>query len=354
MPTEVISEKNFPLTCSVIIPVCRGGTKFGECLSSAMAAIQEGDEIIVVADGEGDGSWRVAEQMSVRVVNLEATSGPGRARNAGAEASKSDILFFIDADVTIPSDSVERVRSIFEKEKDLAALIGSYDEEPAEANFHSLRGNAASDGSSPYGGPIQASDGSFYGTTEGGGLRFVGVAYRIAAPEVQLAGVVSRKQHGTAGIFDVDLTNGGIECRSGGDNGDYTLVFTFANPLTNVDLAAVSSGAGSVVSSAIGSDAHQYIVTLTGVTNAQQLGVALSNVHDAAGNVSNSISATMNTLVGDTTADRFVNSGDIGQTKSQSGIAVTSSNFREDVTADGFINSGDIGLVKSKSGTALP
>ena len=102
-----------------------------------MAAIRKSDEIIVVADGEGDGSWRMAEQMGARVVKLPARSGPGRARNVGAEASQCDILFFIDADVIIPPDSIERIRSIFETEKDLAALIGSYDEEPSEANFHS-------------------------------------------------------------------------------------------------------------------------------------------------------------------------------------------------------------------------
>lgn len=62
----------------------------------------------------------------------------------------------------------------------------------------------------------------------------------------------------------------------------------------------------------------------------------------------------MSVLLGDTTADRFVNSGDIAQTKSQSGNTVTISNFREDVTTDGFLNSGDIALVKSKAGTALP
>lgn len=136
-PAEHSSERNASLTCSIIIPVSRGGTNFAKCLSSAMAAIQKGDEIIVVADGEGDGSWRIAEQMGARVVKLPARSGPGRARNVGAEASQCDILFFIDADVIIPPDSIDRIRSIFETEKDLAALIGSYDEEPSEANFHS-------------------------------------------------------------------------------------------------------------------------------------------------------------------------------------------------------------------------
>jgi len=136
-PAEQSSGANASLSCSVIIPVWCGGTNFAKCLSSAIAAIQRGDEIIVVADGEGDGSWRIAEQMGARVVQLPTKSGPGRARNTGAETSESDILFFIDADVIIPPDSIERIRSIFETEKDLAALIGSYDEQPYEANFHS-------------------------------------------------------------------------------------------------------------------------------------------------------------------------------------------------------------------------
>ncbi len=38
------------------------------------------------------------------------------------------------------------------------------------------------DGTGPYGGPTQAHDGSFYGTTEGGGLSYVGVAYRLEGP----------------------------------------------------------------------------------------------------------------------------------------------------------------------------
>jgi hypothetical protein len=61
----------------------------------------------------------------------------------------------------------------------------------------------------------------------------------------------------------------------------------------------------------------------------------------------------MGVLVGDTNADRAVNSGDISQTKSQSGHAVDGSNFREDLNVDGAIDSADISLVKSKSGTGF-
>src|SRR5436190_15358706 len=94
---EHSSELNASLTCSIIIPVSCGGTNFEKCLSSAKTAIQKGDEIIVVADGEGDGSWRIAEQLGARVVKLPARSGPGQARNVGAEISKCDILCFIAA-----------------------------------------------------------------------------------------------------------------------------------------------------------------------------------------------------------------------------------------------------------------
>ena len=178
------------------------------------------------------------------------------------------------------------------------------------------------------------------------------------APNLPPPNVVSRKTHGTAGTFDIDLPltgNPGIECRSAGSNGAYTMVFRFANPITNIGGSSVTSGTGSVVSNNIdSSDAHSYIVNLTGVTNAQTITVSVTNVTDSAGNFSSAVSASMSVLIGDTTGDGFVNSADISQTKSQSGQAVTGSNFREDVNADGFINSADISLVKSESGTALP
>ena len=177
----------------------------------------------------------------------------------------------------------------------------------------------------------------------------------FASTPVQLVDVVSKMTHGNAGAFDVDLTNGnGIECRSGGANDDYTLVFTFSNTLTNVDRARVTHGTGSVSNSYIDSDAHNYIVNLTGVSNAQSITITLNNVTDSAGNFSSAVSANMGVLVGDTNTDRFVDSADIAQTKSQSGNAVNGSNFREDVNGDGFIDSADIALVKSKSGAALP
>lgn len=62
----------------------------------------------------------------------------------------------------------------------------------------------------------------------------------------------------------------------------------------------------------------------------------------------------MDVLLGDTTANRTVNSSDIGQTKANSGQTTAGSNFRSDVTVNGSINSSDIGSVKAQSGTSIP
>jgi hypothetical protein len=162
---------------------------------------------------------------------------------------------------------------------------------------------------------------------------------------------VSRKIHGTAGTFDVGLPlvgTPGIECRSGGATNDYQMVITFGGPVT-FSRAQVSQGTGTAASTS--TSGNQVFVNLTGVTNAQTIKVTLLAVTDGTG--TNNISIPMSVLTGDTNGDGFVDSADIGQTKSQSGSPVATANFREDLNVDGFIDSADIGFAKSKSGTAL-
>jgi hypothetical protein len=166
---------------------------------------------------------------------------------------------------------------------------------------------------------------------------------------LQAIGAVSRKTHGTAGVFDVPLPN--IESRAGGANGDHTLVFTFNNPITSGS-ASVSSGAGSVVGSPTFSG-NTMVVNLTGVTNAQSVTVNLTNMTDSFGQTLASTSRTIGFLAGDTNGDAVVNGGDAIQTRSRSGQDTGAANFRSDVNADGVVNSGDTIAVRSRSGTGL-
>ena len=167
------------------------------------------------------------------------------------------------------------------------------------------------------------------------------------APLPALTRVVSRKTHSAAGDFDIDLTSGsGIECRSGGANSAYTMIFTFNVPVTNC-------GVTNIGSTSTGPNANQCTVQLSNVPNQQYTTVQLTGVLDNAGHPTNA-TGIMGLLVGDTTANGLVNSADVTATQQQSGQPLSQSNFREDVTVNGLINSADVTAVQQKSGTALP
>jgi Dockerin type I domain len=187
----------------------------------------------------------------------------------------------------------------------------------------------------------------------------------IPTPQVQLNAVVSRKVHGSAGPFDLDLPisgSAGVECRSAGANGDYTLIFTFANPLTDVGDVNASASGGGPAPGATGmidnADAHRYIVSLSNVPNAQYTTVNLTNVTDSVGNFSASIQTTMGVLLGDVNGDGQVDSSDLLKVKQQVLQPVNdnpgTSNFREDVNTDGNLDSGDLLITKRQALTGLP
>ena len=123
------------LTISVIIPVHNGGENFRRCLSSLKEAFPPANEIIVVADGDTDDSWKLAEAFDAQVLRIPVRRGPAHARNLGAKVARGDILFFIDADVVLPPDAIGKIIDVFQRQSDLVALFGSYDDSPGANNF---------------------------------------------------------------------------------------------------------------------------------------------------------------------------------------------------------------------------
>ena len=130
---------------------------------------------------------------------------------------------------------------------------------------------------------------------------------------------------------------------------NHQMVVTFAVPVT-VQSVSVTTGTGSVSSFTVSSNV--VTVNLTGVTNAQRLGVTLHNVCD--GTNQGDVLIPMGVLSGDVNGNGTVSAADVALTKAQVGHAVGGSNFREDVNANGVLNAIDVAIVKSKTGTALP
>src|SRR5687767_14377667 len=120
---------------SVIVPVYNGEKFLRSCLDALNNCSLPASEIIVVDDCSTDNSAEISQQLGATVLRMPSQSGPGGARNLGAQNSRNEILFFVDCDVVVRSDSVQRVADVFLKDPDLAAVFGSYDDEPAEENF---------------------------------------------------------------------------------------------------------------------------------------------------------------------------------------------------------------------------
>jgi hypothetical protein len=187
---------------------------------------------------------------------------------------------------------------------------------------------------------------AFYATEIAAHRRF------IESTVMQLMHVVSRKTHGNAGTFDVDLPisgSPGIECRSGGATNDYTLVFTFANNVS-AQSASVTAGAGSATNFTV--LGNIVTVTLTGVTNVQTITAKLTGVSDGTNN--SDVEVEMGVLVGDVSGNGVVSNGDVSLVQAQVAQPVTLSNFRDDVNANGVISNGDVSLAQALVGTTLP
>ena len=173
------------------------------------------------------------------------------------------------------------------------------------------------------------------------------------APALTLNTAVSRKTHGAAGDFDIDLPlvgTPGVECRNA--NPGHTLVFTFTNNVVSGS-ASVTSGTGSVSGSPTFAG-NTMTVNLTGVPDAQTVAVTLSGVTDSFAQVMPNTVVNAAFLLGDATGNAAVTATDISQVKGQSGIAVGAGNFRNDLTANGTINAVDVSIAKSSSGHSVP
>lgn len=178
--------------------------------------------------------------------------------------------------------------------------------------------------------------------------------YLGSSGSFSLTSAVSRKTHGAAGTFDIPLPltgEPGVECRTSG-GGRYSFVFTFSSNVVS-GTATVTTGIGSVAGSPVFSG-NTMIVNLAGVIDVQKIGVTLSNVTSSNSQVLPNTTVNANVLIGDTTANKTVDSSDVSLTQSQVGQPVTSANFREDVRADGAINNPDVRLVRADVGHSLP
>ena len=113
---------------TVVVPARDAVATLPRCLDAVQAALARRGTCIVVDDGSSDDTAATAGRHGATVVRRAKPGGPAVARNAGIAHAKGAIVMFVDADVVVARDAVDRVLAAFEADPGLAAVFGSYDD----------------------------------------------------------------------------------------------------------------------------------------------------------------------------------------------------------------------------------
>jgi glycosyltransferase involved in cell wall biosynthesis len=131
---DINESKNALIT--VIVPVYNGESFLHASLDAILNSNYPRFEVLVVDDGSTDMSASIARNKGITVLRTASPrSGPANARNLAADQAKGEILLFVDADVVIKRDTISKVVADFQRDPEIAALFGSYDDKPGDPGF---------------------------------------------------------------------------------------------------------------------------------------------------------------------------------------------------------------------------
>ncbi|MBI5098829.1 MAG: glycosyltransferase family 2 protein [Nitrospirae bacterium] len=111
---------------SVVIPNCNNAATIGKCLEAAFASQYKNFEVIVVDDKSKDNSVEIIKQFPCRLVCLENHAGASKARNTGAQESRGEYIFFIDADCLLQKDTLSIVNRTLMAQEDIQGDKGGF------------------------------------------------------------------------------------------------------------------------------------------------------------------------------------------------------------------------------------
>ena len=115
---------------SVVIPMYNDSRTIGLCLSSVLSQTYQPCEVIVVDDVSTDDSAAIAAGHPCTLIRSEVNGGPGGARNLGVRHAKGDVIFFLDADLTMYPDAVDNAVRLLSGDEGYGAVFGVPDKVP--------------------------------------------------------------------------------------------------------------------------------------------------------------------------------------------------------------------------------
>jgi GT2 family glycosyltransferase len=111
-PPDPRLPRGSALTLAVVVPATDDPPAVGRCLAALEGGERAPDEIVVQREPTG--------------------IGPAAARNLGAAETTAEVVVFVDSDVEVGGDALNRIEQRFREDPDLAAVFGAYDDDPAD------------------------------------------------------------------------------------------------------------------------------------------------------------------------------------------------------------------------------
>ena len=107
-------------TISIVVAIFNRKDELFELLNSLIAQTDKDFEVIIVDDGSFVDLLPTVEtfkeMLNIQYFKKKPNSGPGLSRNYGANRAKNDWLVFVDSDVIVEKDYIEKYQKNLEKQ----------------------------------------------------------------------------------------------------------------------------------------------------------------------------------------------------------------------------------------------
>lgn len=110
---------------SIIIPVKDAENTLPYCLEAIKKSSYKNYELIVVDDNSNDNSVEIAKKFGSKIFYTGKNNGANYARNLGGNNASGDLLIFIDSDIVVQKDTINKIIELLQYEN-IDAVVGVY------------------------------------------------------------------------------------------------------------------------------------------------------------------------------------------------------------------------------------
>lgn len=115
---------------SIIITTYNEQEHIKDCLKSIYKNKFKNHEVIIVDDASTDNTLKIIKQFPVKLFILKKNKGAAFAKNFAIKKSKSNFIFFIDADATLQRNILPKMIKIIKKHNNLSGINGIWSDIP--------------------------------------------------------------------------------------------------------------------------------------------------------------------------------------------------------------------------------